>query len=165
MLPPSNAPSWWDIYSAAATALAGRLKKGFPDIPSHEGMVDEILKPLHTQQLADLIVREFAGDTFMETRRSVDIADCNDNHILITALAHIGVLRGVLTTNFDTLLERAGSLENFSWAVVAPNMGIQAVLDVRPRLIKLHGTAAEHRHLAETSSQKFRELSPELSEA
>jgi hypothetical protein len=54
MLPPSKSPSWWEIYAAAATALRDRLREGFPEVTADVN-VDELLKPLQTQQLADLV--------------------------------------------------------------------------------------------------------------
>jgi len=76
MLAPSKSPSRWEIYVEAARALANRFREGFPEI-SEELQVDELLKPLQTRQLADLIVSRFAGDTFVEVLKAVDVADGN----------------------------------------------------------------------------------------
>lgn len=163
MLAPSKSPSWWEIYAAAAHALAERFHEGFPEI-RNELRLDEMLSSLQTQQLADLIVTRFAGATFVETLKVVDIADANENHMLIVALAAMGCLRGVLTTNFDTLLERTASIRGISWAVTAPGMRARNTQERIP-LIKLHGSSVDALHLIETSSHKARELAPELAEA
>src|SRR3954451_12715085 len=82
MLSPSKSPSWWEIYVAAAGVLRDRFREGFPEVTVDVDL-DELLKPLQTQQLADLIVQRFAGGTFVENLRVVDIADPNENHVLI----------------------------------------------------------------------------------
>jgi hypothetical protein len=50
---------------------------------------------LQTQQLADLIVSHFAGRGFVELLKVVDVADPNENHMLIAALAAAGSLCSV----------------------------------------------------------------------
>ena len=59
MVAPSRSPSWWEIYAAAAKASAHRFEDEFPDL-KQELHIDELLKPLQTEQLADLIVSRFA---------------------------------------------------------------------------------------------------------
>lgn len=74
MLAPSKAPSWWEIYAAAAEALGDRFREGFPDI-AQDLDIENLLKPLQTQQLSDLIVTRFAGGRFVEILQVVDVAD------------------------------------------------------------------------------------------
>jgi hypothetical protein len=77
---------------------------------------------LGTQQLADLVVSRFAGDGFVEVLKAVDVADGNENHMLIVALTAMGCIRGVVTTNFDTLLERTGAIQGLACAVTTPGI-------------------------------------------
>src|SRR5271170_4382481 len=161
VLPPSKSPSWWEIYAAAAAVLGDRLREGFPEV-SLQFDIDELLRPLQTQQLADLIASHFAGDTFVNHLKVVDVADPNENHMLIVALAAMGCLRGVVTTNFDTLLERTAAVRGISFAVAAPGIAAQATNAQNVPLIKIHGSAVDALRLIETSSSKAREIDPAL---
>jgi len=161
MLPPSKSPSWWEIYVAAATALRERFREGFPEVTVDINL-DELLKPLQTQQLADMVVQRFAGGTFVENLQVVDIADPNENHVLIAALTALGYVRGIVTTNWDTLLERSAALGGTALTVVAPGIDGQPVSGSGVPLVKLHGSAVDALRLIETSSHKAREIDPRL---
>lgn len=163
MLAPSRSPSWWEIYSAAARSLADRLRDHFPSV-SEELDVDALLAPLTTQELADL-VSSFAGPTFSELLTVVDVADPNENHRAIASLAALSGLRAVLTTNFDTLIERAASARGVSMTIAAPGL----LASRRPNdacvLIKIHGTTVDTGNIIETSTHKAKEVSPILKAA
>ena len=141
----------------SATAFA----RAFPEITA-EIDLDALLKPLQTQQLADLVVSQFAGGTFVQNLQVVDIADPNENHALIVALAAQGYVRGVITTNWDTLLERTAAIRGMSFAVAGPAMQAQRPTASSPPLVKLHGSAVDALRLIETSTHKAREIDPRL---
>lgn len=164
MLAPSRAPSWWEIYAAAAEALGERFREGFPAI-APELDIASLLAPLQTQQLSDLIVARFAGDRFVEILQVVDVADPNENHVLLASLAAIGALRAIVTTNFDTLIERAAAVRGAPFAVVRPFSALPASFGTRPPLIKIHGSAVDAARLIETSSDKAREIDATLRDA
>ena len=161
MLPPSLSPSWWEIYVAAATALLERFREGFPEVPL-EIDLDRLLKPLQTQQLADIVSQRFAGETFVENLCVVDIADPNENHVLIAALTALGLVRGVVTTNWDTLLERSAVLAGTGFKVVAPNVPSGRSRGSFVPLVKVHGSSVQPMTLIETSVHKAREIDARL---
>jgi NAD-dependent SIR2 family protein deacetylase len=97
-----------------STGALRKTEEGFPEI-TFEYRIEDILAPLQEQQLADMIVSHFAGRGFVEILKVVDVADPNDSHMLIAALAARSGLRAVVTTNFDTLLERAGAAGSVSF--------------------------------------------------
>lgn len=164
MLAPSRSPSWWEIYVAAARALADRLREGFPTLGA-EVELDALLAPMKTQQLADLVFSRFAGPTFGELLRVVDIADPNENHRAVATLAALGGLRGAVSTNFDTLIERAAAVRGVRFAVAAPGIAARLTPEDHAVLVKLHGTTVEPASLIETTQHKAREISPTLREA
>ena len=163
MLPPSRAPSWWQIYSAAANALASRFEERFPDTASKLSL-DELLAPLETQELADLITQRFAGPTFSNILSIVDIADPNENHRAIASLAARGCSPAIITTNFDTLIERAGASRNVYFDVVAPGIS-GGNIDKNCKLIKIHGTTVDTENLIETSWDKAKAVDQALIDA
>jgi tetratricopeptide (TPR) repeat protein len=161
MLAPSRSPSWWEIYVSASRALAERLIEAFPEV-APDLRVDELLKPMTTQQVADLIFSRFAGATFSELLKVVDIADANENHRALATLAKIGGLRAAITTNFDTLIERAAAVRGVRFAIAAPGIPALQEPDDHALLVKLHGTTVEPASMIETTSQKARDISATL---
>jgi len=163
MLPPSASPSWWDIYAAAAKALSARFVDKYPHATAKIDL-NSLLAPLDTQELANIISQRFAGPTFSNLLSVVDIADANENHRAIATLAKKNCLRGVLTTNFDTLIERAAISCDYAFDIASP--GIQAKKDpAKCTLIKIHGTTVDTLNLIETSREKAREINPTLKDA
>jgi tetratricopeptide (TPR) repeat protein len=164
MLAPSCSPSWWEIYAAAAQCLGDRLREGFPQLGASVDMA-ALLEPLANQHLADLVASRFAGPTFSSLLAVVDVADANENHRAIAALASCGGLRAVVTTNFDTLIERAAAVRGVRMAVAAPGVAAQPGPGDACVLIKLHGTTVDAQRMIETSEHKAREASPTLRQA
>jgi hypothetical protein len=87
------------------------------------------------------------------------LGDPNDNHNTIAALVKKGLLRDILTTNFDILLEKA--LERIGWAVGTDfqvlfndseffEIGDQNPL---PTILKIHGSAINVESMRITLSQ------------
>jgi len=156
MLPPSQCASWWEIYRESTRALLERWAEAFPDY-QEPLTIDDILNSMTTQQLADLVVKEFAGDTFVEMLKVIDVADPNDNHMWISALVKEGYLQSIITTNWDTLLERAGAIGGVKYGTLLPDHAGEKSRTT-PTLIKLHGSAVDAMNLKETFSQKTRAI-------
>jgi hypothetical protein len=83
----------------------------------------------------------------------------NSNHITIARLLQKGLVREVLTTNFDLLIERA--LEQIGWSIgvdfsVYHTEDEFSRIDARPSLpaiFKIHGSASNERSMRVTLSQ------------
>jgi tetratricopeptide (TPR) repeat protein len=161
MLAPSRSPSWWEIYVAAARALVNRLRESFPECVEYLSL-EALLEPVSTQQLADLVSASFAGPTFADLLKVVDIADANENHRAIATLAASGGARLVVTTNFDTLIERAAAVRNVRFAIAAPGISVLRRADDDSVLVKLHGSTVDPSGMIETTRQKAREISHTL---
>ncbi|NOQ77576.1 MAG: hypothetical protein GQ475_07310 [Methylococcaceae bacterium] len=165
MLPPSCSPSWWEIYQAASSALIDNFHESFPTF-NKQLNVDELLSPFSTQQIADLIVNQFAGATFLEKLQVVDVADPNENHRLLASLSANGNLAGIVTTNFDTLLERSASVLDYSFSISYPEMAISPPVSASSiPLIKLHGTTVDATNMIETLDHKARKICPKLAQS
>lgn len=160
----NRAPSWWQIYNEAATALGNRFREGFPDV-AHLEDVKTSKECLRTQDLADLIQTTFAGPTFLRELAVVDVADPNHNHLAIAALAQAGYVRAVLTTNFDTLLERSASTGGRTFTVLTPGNCHLDPNGTGVPLFKLHGSADDPMGMMETSTHKSREMDRALPKA
>jgi hypothetical protein len=118
-----------------------------------------------TQGLADLIQTTFAGPTFLRELAVVDVADPNHNHLAIAAMAEAGYVRAVLTTNFDTLLERLASTGERAFTVLTPGNCHPGPDGTGVPLFKLHGSADDPMGMLETSTHKSREMDRALPKA
>jgi tetratricopeptide (TPR) repeat protein len=165
-LAPSSAPSWWGFYEKIVAALERTMRTGFPE---YSGQLDTkaLLDRWTTQQVADLVIHGFAGPTFTELVRLLDPAQTNENHEILAALAEPGYVRGLVTTNFDTLLERAVAARGGSPKVIIPSEANARRTDSRAvPVVKLHGSAVDAQTIAEALEVKLRlgslALGPEI---
>src|SRR5262245_15173292 len=108
---PSSLPSWTAINNAFLENLALRLGKH----TDGEVGYDEAEFVLERRETADVaqpdlqaqLAEESLDEQYFELFKPLDIATWNDGHAAIAALAATGLLRAVITTNFDRLIELA----------------------------------------------------------
>jgi len=155
-LAPSSAPTWWEFYAKIVAALERTVRMGFPE---YSGRLDTqaLLDQWTTQQIADLVIHGFAGSTFTELVRLLDPAQPNENHHILASLAEHGCLRGLVTTNFDTLLERAIAMRGGTSTVIIPSVqrAHRRASSKARRIVKLHGSAVEALTIAEALQVKL----------
>jgi tetratricopeptide (TPR) repeat protein len=160
MAAPSCLPDWKGFNLALleeikASALA------LPGLPESAAAAIRRLdiEELGVEALSDAVVQSFAGESYFPLLEVLDSDQPNTNHEAIAQLARRGHCRGVVTTNFDTLLESA-----FRKAGLACDV-LETPEDFResPRsdcpIYKIHGSVTATRGLVDTVSQKLRGLS------
>jgi hypothetical protein len=161
MAPPSSLPSWWGFNSLLLEEIKA---KAVPRIPeSAQPAFDRLsLERLRVEAFSDKVVRGFAGDSYFPILEVLESDRPNANHAALAELARRGVLRAILTSNFDTLIERA-----FREAAVPLQVlvGSRDAVEVRPlpgvcTLVKVHGSVTATSTLVDTVSQKLRGLAP-----
>lgn len=153
MAPPTNAPSWWEIYSTLAAMLKDTLRESHIDLYNAVD-IDELLSDLNTQEVANFVIGRFGGVRFGDLLRIVDTGEPNASHLAVATLFREKRLLGVVTTNFDTLIERAAQHIGVNVSIATPNH--TASLEVPGNhIIKLHGTAVEPNLMLESSWSKF----------
>lgn len=157
VLAPSNVPSWWGFNEALLAAIKG-LARGF--VPGVADAIDRLsLESLPVQAFSDLVVRSFAGDSYFPLLQALESRKTNANHRALAELSHRGLVRGVVTPNFDTLIERA-----FREAAVPLDLYVTRQHFLRAprtgagRLYKIHGSVTNASTLVDTVSQKSRGL-------
>lgn len=160
MVPPTGAPSWWEIYSVLTGALKETLKSSHPKLYSKID-VDELTKDLNTQEIANLVIQGFGGATFGDLLRLVDAGEPNSGHMSIAQLLASSAVDAVITTNFDTMIERAARQLEVNLQIATP-ANTKPLDEPGPRLIKLHGTAVEPLGMLESSWSKFTPVDPTL---
>src|SRR5258708_743459 len=92
-------------------------------------------------------------------REVLDSDRPNANHRALATLARTGACRAIVTTNFDTLIERACTDANVPVEVFATPDDFRRSVPPAFALYKIHGTATRTTSLVDTVSQKLRGLS------
>jgi hypothetical protein len=108
VLPPSSLPSWWQVNEAIVDALAGEAAAAMPST----ALLVERVKRCEAEgklppEFAAEVVFDTFGDDYFEVLRCLEGARPNRVHRWFAALVKASRLPVILTTNFDTLIERA----------------------------------------------------------
>jgi tetratricopeptide (TPR) repeat protein len=158
--PPACLPDWAGFNAS----LLGAIKTSALSIPGFSPDTREViqtltLEPSRALAFSELVVKELAGDSYFPVLQVLDSLEPNNNHAALPALARAGILRAVVTTNFDTLIEAAFReadvpLETY---VVADDRWRAHAEDVCV-LFKIHGSVTNTTTLRDTVSQKIRGL-------
>lgn len=110
---------------------------------------------------SEAIVKIIAGDRYFPVLRLLNSERPNLNHAALAELASRGIVRAIVTTNFDTLIERA-----FAEAKTPLKIAIGAADFMKPpdpnvcTLYKIHGSVTDTTSLVDTIGQKMRGLPP-----
>lgn len=161
--PPAAVPSWWGFNQAVLTELRRRFL-GEHSAPKRAApaLARLSLDDLDVAEFSQLVSNAFAGGTWFEVLSVLDGATPNINHKTLASWAREGSLQAVVTTNFDTLTERA--LES----VAVPFRAYDALVDEVPhssessfKVVKLHGSAPRRATLVDLAAQKRRGLPPQ----
>lgn len=163
MLPPTSLPGWRDFNQAVLTAICARVSRD-----TNPQFVDARLKTILSRReserayapdfMAQLMEEEIGSDYF-RVLQALDSDIINLNHAAIAALARAGVVRAIVTTNFDRLLERAltaagvdhrvyASTDDFAALSTTPSPGAPLAV------IKAHGTVDRPETMVDTLAQR-----------
>lgn len=162
MASPSNLPSWWDFNKSIVLAIKEKALELCPEAKDTLSLFDEIEKSnIPVQCISDIIVNQAAGESYFPLLTLLNSSKPNKNHFALAELANKGVLKAIITTNFDTLIESAFSKEKVPLFIaneekdylMIPNHDIC-------KLLKIHGSVINYKTLIDTVTQKSVGLSP-----
>jgi NAD-dependent SIR2 family protein deacetylase len=143
ILDPKGLPALW--VGAGFSAKYGRnptwyifLSKFLAEnfAPSHEdyALIDALLKAGKLDLAVEMLVRKRRSEFY----KSIESAFAKSHSSLPLFLRNWN-LHDVITTNYDTLTESCFDKHD----VLLPSSGMHALLSSRPKIVKIHGTAAE----------------------
>lgn len=167
-LPPSCLPDWVEfneilLETIKATALnlrslspEGRAAINGLALVSGEPQPNQI----SFKVLSDATYSIFAGFEYPSMLRVLDSTRANANHRAIAELVARGTVRAIVTTNFDTLIERACTESGVSLRVVLPSGEINDGDQTACSLYKIHGSVTQASSLIDTVGHKIRGLPP-----
>lgn len=160
---PSSVPTWWGFNETVLDVIRTRYVESQPVEPAAVAAVDGLrLEQLGIVSFSQVVTDAFAAATWFRLLRCLDGTTPNVVHRALVALAAKGVLRTIVTTNFDTLLERAAvgvSDVQVLHALVDTPAAVNH--DGRPLIVKLHGSATRPTTLVDLATQKARGLPPD----
>ena len=162
MLPPSSLPSWWELNSILVEEAKRLTLDACSGLPAEaiERIRALSLSSFPVESLSDLLVNGFAGETWFSVLEILDGTVTNANHRALARLAARSVVQVLVTTNFDTLIERAFREEGLRLAVLSSDADLAhpPQLQASATLLKIHGTVTESATLVDTVTQKLRGL-------
>jgi SIR2-like domain len=159
MSAPSCLPSWKG-FNAALIEEIKTSALAFSGLPDDAAAAIRRLdiEQLGVEALSDAVVRSLAGENYFPLLEVLDADQTNAHHQAVAELARRGSCRGVVTTNFDTLLERAFRAAGVECETFeTPEDFRQSPKGVCP-IYKIHGSVAAAAGLVDTVSQKLRGL-------
>ena len=156
-LGPSFLPDWFGFNRAILEEAKACVLRGIPslDAAARTALQGLAIEQIPVEAFSDLLVRSFAAEGYFTVLDVLDSEQSNANHQALAALAKRGVLRAIVTTNFDTLIERAFRDAGVPLQVVTTEAPLD---DGRTTLYKIHGSVTATATLVDTVSQKRRGL-------
>jgi tetratricopeptide (TPR) repeat protein len=175
MIPPSCLPSWWQVNHIILDSLAD---ESYSLVPEIKDLVNLIKKREEDGKLPPEFVSEIItdriGESYFDVLQGLEGETPNQAHLWLATLAQAGFLKAIITTNFDTLVERAFEIVGVPITVlvdpedydkididreVLNNNGSPCVL------LKLHGTATRPDTCVDTLAQRKQGLHPNIIKA
>lgn len=166
---PSALPGWRHLNTAFLDALCVRLAK-FTDGEVGPGLLEwlvtrcdqnQVISPDFQAQLAE----DECGVEYFRMFQVLDIDAWNTGHAAIAALAKAGVLRALITTNFDRLTEHALRKAEVEFRVFGDVADFEAlehfVANSTPEgnrvlpVIKAHGSVESPESMVDTLCQRM----------
>lgn len=163
VLPPSCLPTWWALNHAVLDALSAQAQKITEE-------ADAVIQEVKRRQDAGKLPPEFTSEViagsmaheYFEVLRCLEGQRCNAVHRWLAALGPL--LPAIITTNFDTLIERAFADAGLPLRVLV-SPADYAAIDLAAHLsdptsptllLKLHGTATRPETCIDTLAQRKR---------
>jgi tetratricopeptide (TPR) repeat protein len=164
MPPPSVLPGWTAFNDAVLGALARRAEQTTGGaLPAGETMFG--LRTLRDQTGAlpidfqAQLMEEECGPDYFRVLQAIDTEATNPCHEAVAALAAGGVLKAIVTTNFDRLIERALDARRVTHRVFAHPREFDALDqglgdDHALPVIKVHGSVESPESMVDTLRQR-----------
>lgn len=171
---PTRAPGWNQFATELVRALVRRAKTDEFRVPFDPAGLDELIRDLGKPEITLDAIREqcsLPAKNFLGIIAPFQHLVPNLNHSCIAELVHLGFLRFIVTTNFDTCLEQALEHRSVPYRVHADSEGFAECIDAlesdegRVRVLKLHGTAADTDSIVMTLKQAALPLAAEKARA
>lgn len=164
---PTSLPGWYALNRRILGALGERIDI-YIGRPGYSQAISEAVdqrRDTHRfpPDFQAQILHELCGEDYFRALQAVDLSVRSGGHEAIAWLGAHGVLAGVVTTNFDRLIEQAFAAHGVETMVAYEEAGcadVVAALDAERidavPIVKIHGCVKDHRSLIDTLQQRLR---------
>lgn len=170
---PSLLPGWLGTNKAIVEVLANRLESSLDRPGWLSGLVqliDEERTAKHfPPDYQAQIIEEMCGDRYFRALQALDISVINAAHEGIATLASAGVVKAIVTTNFDRLIEQALDNHGIDYVVAYDDEGYIEMFERLTNqntsllpIIKIHGCVSNHLSMVDTLKQRKKGRSQHL---
>lgn len=154
MDPPSNLPSWWQYNKIIINIIKEQACELCPEASELINAID-VENALPVQCISDLVVRQGAGKSYFPLLELLNATRPNANHFALAELAERGMIKAIVTTNFDTLIENAFLQEAVPvYTIVRDEEYYELSRALSCKLFKIHGSVTDYDSLIDTVTQK-----------
>ena len=162
---PSSLPTWSEFNTALLNEAIARARRALPaQSPIHQVLERLTVDDIGSKAFSNALVEILTGESYFDVVTALAVTQPNGAHHAIARLARRGVIAAIVTTNFDTLLERAIVAEGFDADVYSQPRDYERSAGSGVPIFKIHGSASEESGLIDTVGQKLRGLPPVVRE-
>jgi hypothetical protein len=153
-------PSWWEFNQTLLAEIVARfIRDSDPPAAMADGVRKLSLADLPIVDISQHVHDAFAGADWFHLLSVLDGTTPNACHIALTTLARAGLLRVVVSTNFDRLVEKAFAWSDQPLDVVVPDRHWQppGPGGGQPQpcvLMKVHGSVGAGESMIDLAFQK-----------
>ncbi|BBM86632.1 tetratricopeptide repeat protein [Candidatus Uabimicrobium amorphum] len=168
--PPAGLPDWNKLRDYTLEAVSSRdafLQKYFDVLVSVPMIASPGKKGLTPEVVASKISENCYG--YFECFRALKDGQPNANHRYLAKMAKNGLLKYIITTNFDVFIEKALEQENIDYVTYRTQEEFASFPQNFRRdtihIIKIHGCISEPRTITATVEQEAKGLLPVIGDA
>lgn len=164
MSPPAGLPDWLKLRDFTLEALSEKdetiskyisklTSKEMLSIPGKKGMTPEVV--------ASVVTKHTIG--YFNSLKAFENGHPNENHHLIALLAQKGYIKNIITTNFDTYIEKAFEYYNVEYRCFRSDMEFRKFEYLanpeKPQILKIHGCISVPHTITATVEKEAQGLS------
>ncbi len=155
---PANLLSWRE-YNKLIIHEIGEAGARVAGTGSNLLDAEEILQKVPISTISDFLFNYSAGKAYFPLLKILEGVHPNRNHHLLAQLAETGEIAGIITTNFDTLVEQAFHEHGMPCFVYLREEDYADFDDKGFPIYKVHGSVMDTDTAIDTAQQKLRGLS------
>jgi hypothetical protein len=105
-------PAWIPDWAGFNASLLEPIKEAALSIPTLNPRAGRAIQsmqiePARTLAFSEFLVSQLVRESYLPVLRVLDGRNPNDYHAALASLARAGIVRAIVTANFDTLIETA----------------------------------------------------------
>jgi tetratricopeptide (TPR) repeat protein len=156
---PASLPTWREFNEVLLGEAKERGLRAL-DATSEAGRILDALTldDVGMKPLSNALVEVLAGASYFNVLGSLDADIPNEAHRAVARLVRQGVIAAIVTTNFDSLIERALTEEGIAFDCYTRSFHYRRENERGCAIFKIHGSAGQHATLIDTVGQKLRGL-------